>query len=38
VIDHRPRSWTAEQLDTLTVLTASVVSEIELATSRAAAA
>jgi GAF domain-containing protein len=36
VIDHEPRAWTAEQLDTLVVLAASVVSEIELATSRAA--
>ena len=35
VIDHRPRAWTAEEIDTLAVLAASVVSEIELATSRA---
>jgi len=35
VIDHRPRAWTAEEINTLAVLAASVVSEIELATSRA---
>ena len=34
VIDHEPRAWTHEELDTLVVLAASVVSEIELATSR----
>jgi hypothetical protein len=31
VIDHQPRAWTAEQVDTLTVLAASVVSQIQLA-------
>jgi hypothetical protein len=36
VIDHQPRAWTAEQIDTLAVLAASVVSEIELATARGA--
>ena len=34
-IDHRPRRWTAEQIDTLNVLAASVVSEIQLALTRA---
>lgn len=31
VIDHEPRSWTPDQIDTLTVLAASVVSQIQLA-------
>ncbi|MDA0168498.1 GAF domain-containing protein [Solirubrobacter taibaiensis] len=31
VIDHRPRTWTAEQIDGLQVLTTSVVAEIERA-------
>jgi GAF domain-containing protein len=35
-IDHQPRRWTAEQIDTLNVLAASVVSEIQLALTRAA--
>ncbi len=30
VIDHRPRAWTAEEIATLTELTASVMTEIEL--------
>jgi len=30
VIDHRPRSWTTDQIETLTALAASVMSEIEL--------
>ena len=30
VIDHKPRAWTADQIDTLTGLAASVVTEIEL--------
>jgi hypothetical protein len=34
VIDHHARPWTAEQIDTLTVLAASVVSEIQLAIGR----
>ena len=33
-IDHRPRSWTADQIETLRALTASVLSEIELVRSR----
>jgi hypothetical protein len=36
VIDHKPRAWTADQIETITVLAASVVSEIELAINRAA--
>jgi GAF domain-containing protein len=36
VIDHKPRAWTADQIETITVLAASVVSEIELAISRSA--
>ena len=31
VIDHRPRTWTSEQIDALQVLTTSVVAEIERA-------
>ena len=31
VIDHRPRTWTREQIDALQVLTTSVVAEIERA-------
>jgi GAF domain-containing protein len=31
VIDHRPRTWTPEQIDALQVLTTSVVAEIERA-------
>jgi GAF domain-containing protein len=31
-IDHRPRAWTREDIDTLEVLAASVMSEIELHT------
>jgi hypothetical protein len=34
VIDRHPRAWTAEQLDTLKVLAASAIGEIELATAR----
>jgi hypothetical protein len=37
VIDHRPRSWTSDQIETLKTLTAAVVSEIELARARTAA-
>ena len=37
VIDHQPRSWTADQIETLKTLTAAVVSEIELARVRTAA-
>ena len=37
VIDHHPRSWTADQIETLKTLTASVVSEIELSRARTAA-
>jgi GAF domain-containing protein len=37
VIDHRPRSWTADQIDTLETLTASVLSEINLTLTRSAA-
>jgi len=37
VIDHQPRSWTADQIETLKTLTAAVVSEIELARARTAA-
>jgi hypothetical protein len=36
VIDHKARAWTADQIETITVLAASVVSEIELAINRAA--
>jgi hypothetical protein len=31
VIDHQPRLWTSDQIDTLEALTASVMSEMELA-------
>jgi GAF domain-containing protein len=31
VIDHRPRTWTPEQIDALQVLTISAVAEIERA-------
>jgi GAF domain len=34
VIDHRPRAWSKDQIDTLTDLAASVVSEVELRTAR----
>jgi hypothetical protein len=37
VIDHRPRSWTADQIDTLETLTASVLSEINLTLTRSVA-
>jgi hypothetical protein len=37
VIDHQPRSWTADQIDTLETLTASVLSEINLTLTRSAA-
>jgi hypothetical protein len=37
VIDHQPRSWTSDQIETLKTLTAAVVSEIELARARMAA-
>jgi hypothetical protein len=37
VIDHQPRSWTSDQIETLKTLTAAVVSEIELAGARKAA-
>ena len=37
VIDHRPRSWTADQIETLEALAASVLSEIELLSTRKAA-
>ena len=37
VIDHQPRSWTSDQIETLKTLTAAVVSEIELARARTAA-
>ncbi|MDX6703181.1 MAG: hypothetical protein QOF26_3407, partial [Baekduia sp.] len=30
VIDHRPRRWTDEQIETLRTLAASVLTEIEL--------
>ena len=30
VIDHKPRAWTRDQIDTLTDLAASVMTEIEL--------
>ncbi len=30
VLDEQPRSWTADQIDTLSALAASVMSEIEL--------
>ena len=36
VIDHKPRAWTRDQVDTLTDLAASVVSEIELRLASAA--
>ena len=35
-IDHQPRRWTTEHIDTLAVLGASVVSEIQLALTRTA--
>jgi hypothetical protein len=37
VIDHQPRSWTSDQIETLKTLTAAVMSEIELARARMAA-
>ncbi len=37
VIDHRPRSWTADQIEILETLTASVLSEINLTLTRSAA-
>jgi hypothetical protein len=37
VIDHQPRSWTSDQVETLKTLTAAVLSEIELARARMAA-
>jgi hypothetical protein len=37
VIDHRPRSWNSDQIETLKTLTAAVLSEIELARARTAA-
>jgi hypothetical protein len=37
VIDHQPRSWTADQIQTLEILTASVLSEIALNQTRSAA-
>jgi hypothetical protein len=37
VIDHQPRSWTSDQIETLKTLAAAVVSEIELARARTAA-
>jgi GAF domain-containing protein len=37
VIDHRPRSWTADQIEILETLTASVLSEITLTLTRSAA-
>jgi GAF domain-containing protein len=37
VIDHQPRSWTSDQIETLKTLTAAVLSEIELARARTAA-
>jgi hypothetical protein len=37
VIDHQPRSWTSDQIETLKTLTAAVISEIELARIRTAA-
>jgi hypothetical protein len=36
VIDHHPRLWTSDQIDTLEALTASVMSEMELAIGRQA--
>jgi hypothetical protein len=36
VIDHQPRSWTADQIETLETLTASVLSEIDLTLTRSA--
>jgi hypothetical protein len=36
VIDHQPRSWTADQIETLKTLTASVLSEIDLTLTRSA--
>jgi GAF domain-containing protein len=36
VIDHKPRAWTRDQIDTLTDLAASVMTEIELDAARAA--
>ena len=37
VIDHRPRSWTADQIEILDTLAASVLSEINLTLTRSAA-
>jgi hypothetical protein len=37
VIDHQPRSWTSDQVETLKTLAAAVISEIELARARTAA-
>jgi hypothetical protein len=37
VIDHHPRSWTSDQIETLQALAASVLSEIELVSTRKAA-
>ena len=37
VIDHQPRSWTADQVEILETLTASVLSEITLTLTRSAA-
>jgi hypothetical protein len=37
VIDHQPRSWTSDQIETLETLTAAVLGEIELARARTAA-
>jgi hypothetical protein len=36
VFDHQPRSWTADQIETLETLTASVLSEIDLTLTRSA--
>ena len=36
VIDHQPRVWSADQIETLKTLTAAVVSEIELSRVRTA--
>jgi GAF domain-containing protein len=36
VLDHQPRVWTSDQIDTLEALGASVMSEMELATGRQA--
>ena len=37
VIDHKPRAWTAEQIETLTTLAAAVLAQIELRGANAAA-